>query len=134
MNTFFQILCGAGYLSPRFNNDEGEKFGCVNKKQCLFHPEIDDHFIEDCCEFKNKVQKLMDAKILLVGQMRMQEIEVDMIIDVSSNKETSNDTSITVIFENNISHNPLVYQCPPKFELNNWEIKRMLKVSKGSQK
>jgi len=54
MNTFFQILYGAGYLSPRFSNDEGEKFGCINEKQCLFHPEIDDHFIEDCCEFKNK--------------------------------------------------------------------------------
>ena len=54
MNTFFQILRGAGYLSPRFSNDEGEKFGCINEKQCLFHPEIDDHFIEDCCEFKNK--------------------------------------------------------------------------------
>ncbi|KAA0055641.1 uncharacterized protein E5676_scaffold16G00050 [Cucumis melo var. makuwa] len=25
-------------------------------------------------------------------------------------------------------------QCPPKFELNNWEIKKMLKASKGSQK
>ncbi|KAA0052128.1 Gypsy retrotransposon integrase-like protein 1 [Cucumis melo var. makuwa] len=48
MNTFFQILRGAGYLSPRFSNDEGEKFGCINEKQCLFHPEIDDHFIEDC--------------------------------------------------------------------------------------
>ncbi|KAA0059164.1 RNA-directed DNA polymerase (Reverse transcriptase), Ribonuclease H-like protein [Cucumis melo var. makuwa] len=28
MNTLFQILRGAGYLSPRFNNDEEEKFGC----------------------------------------------------------------------------------------------------------
>ncbi|XP_050939299.1 uncharacterized protein LOC127148916 [Cucumis melo] len=130
MNTLFQILRRAGYLSPRFNNDEGEKFGCANEKQCLFHPEIDDHFIEDCCEFKNEVQKLMDAKILLVGQMSMQEIEVDMIID----KETSNDTSITVISKNTISPNLLVSQFPPKFELNNWEIKRTLKVSKGSQK
>ncbi|KAA0047386.1 uncharacterized protein E5676_scaffold363G00400 [Cucumis melo var. makuwa] len=58
--------------------------------------------------------------------MNMQEIEVDMII----NKETSNDTSITVISKNTIS----VSQFPPKFELNNWEIKRTLKVSKGSQK
>ncbi|KAA0063108.1 uncharacterized protein E6C27_scaffold1337G00160 [Cucumis melo var. makuwa] len=130
MNTLFQILRRAGYLSPRFNNDDGEKFGCANEKQCLFHPEIDDHFIKDCCEFKNEVQKLMDAKILWVGQMSMQKIEVDMIID----KETSNDTSITVISKNTISPNLLVSQFPPKFELNNWEIKRTLKVSKGSQK
>ncbi|KAA0033217.1 uncharacterized protein E5676_scaffold1591G00060 [Cucumis melo var. makuwa] len=61
-----------------FNNDEGEKFGYANEKPCLFHPEIDDHFIEDCCEFKN--------------------------------------------------------ECLPEFELNNWEIKRTLKLSKGSQK
>ncbi|TYK10942.1 uncharacterized protein E5676_scaffold107G00240 [Cucumis melo var. makuwa] len=52
-----------------------------------------DHFIEDCCEFKNEVQKLMDAKILLVGQMSMQEIEVNMITDASSNKKTSNETT-----------------------------------------
>ncbi|KAA0051991.1 uncharacterized protein E5676_scaffold409G002000 [Cucumis melo var. makuwa] len=116
------------YLSPRFNNDEGEKFGCANEKQCLYHLEIDDHFIEDCREFKNEVKKLMDAKILLVGQMNMQEIEVDMIIDAS------NDTSITIISENTISPHPLVYQCPPEFELNNWEIKKTLKVSNGSQK
>ncbi|KAA0038979.1 uncharacterized protein E6C27_scaffold84G00600 [Cucumis melo var. makuwa] len=32
MNTLFQILRRAGYLSPRFNNDEGEKFGCANEK------------------------------------------------------------------------------------------------------
>ncbi|TYK22058.1 putative RNA-directed DNA polymerase (Reverse transcriptase), Ribonuclease H [Cucumis melo var. makuwa] len=62
--------------------------------------------------------------------MSMQEIEVDMIID----KETSNDTSITVISKNTISLNLLISQFPPKFELNNWEIKRTLKVSKGSQK
>ncbi|KAA0060308.1 RNA-directed DNA polymerase (Reverse transcriptase), Ribonuclease H-like protein [Cucumis melo var. makuwa] len=53
MNTLFQILRRAGYLSPRFNNDEGEKFRCANEEQYLFHPKIDDHFIEDCCEFKN---------------------------------------------------------------------------------
>ena len=76
----------------------------------------------------------MDAKILLVGQMSMQEIEVNIIIDPSSNKETSNDTSIMVIFEKTILPNPLVYQCTPKFELNNSEIKRTLKVSKESQK
>ncbi|KAA0032015.1 Gag-pro-like protein [Cucumis melo var. makuwa] len=75
MKTLFQILHGAGYLSPRFNNDDREKIGCTNKEQCLFHPETNDHFIEDCCEFKNKVQKLMDAKILLIGQMSMQEIK-----------------------------------------------------------
>ncbi|KAA0038978.1 putative RNA-directed DNA polymerase (Reverse transcriptase), Ribonuclease H [Cucumis melo var. makuwa] len=62
--------------------------------------------------------------------MSMQKIEVDMIID----KETSNDTSITVISKNTNSPNLLVSQFPPKFELNNWEIKRTLKVSKGSQK
>ncbi|KAA0063343.1 Gag-pro-like protein [Cucumis melo var. makuwa] len=78
MNTLFQIFRGAGYLSQRFNNDDGEKFGCANMKQCLFHPEIDDHSIEDCCELTNK--------------------------------------------------------CPPEFELNNWEIKKTLKVSKGSRK
>ncbi|KAA0047385.1 RNA-directed DNA polymerase (Reverse transcriptase), Ribonuclease H-like protein [Cucumis melo var. makuwa] len=32
INTLFQILRRAGYLSPRFNNDEGEKFGCANEK------------------------------------------------------------------------------------------------------
>ncbi|TYK15865.1 uncharacterized protein E5676_scaffold637G00420 [Cucumis melo var. makuwa] len=80
-------------FTKRYNN-EGEKFGCANGNQCLFHPKIDDHSIEDCYEFKNEVQKLMDAKILLVGQMNMQDIKVDMIIDASSNKETSNDTSI----------------------------------------
>ncbi|KAA0041645.1 uncharacterized protein E6C27_scaffold93G001220 [Cucumis melo var. makuwa] len=52
-----------------------EKIECAYGKQCLFYPEIDDHSIEDCSEFKNEVQKLMDAKILLVGQMSMQEIE-----------------------------------------------------------
>ncbi|KAA0054571.1 Pol polyprotein [Cucumis melo var. makuwa] len=108
----------------------GRSLDAPMRSSVLFHPEIDDHFIEDCCEFKNKVQKLMDAKILLVGQMSMQEIKVDMIID----KETSNDTSITVISKNTISPNLLVSQFPPKFELNNWEIKRTLKVSKGSQK
>ena len=25
------------------------------RKQCLFQPKIDDHFVEDCCEFKNEV-------------------------------------------------------------------------------
>ncbi|KAA0037719.1 uncharacterized protein E6C27_scaffold141G00110 [Cucumis melo var. makuwa] len=93
MNTLFQILHVVGYLSPRFNNDDEEKIGCTNKEQCLFHPETNDHFIEDCCEFKNEVQKLMDAKILLVGQMSMQEIEVNMITDASSNKKTSNETT-----------------------------------------
>ena len=58
MNTFFQILHGAGYLSPRSNNDDRKKVGRANKKQCLFHPEIDENSIEDCCEFKNEVQKL----------------------------------------------------------------------------
>ncbi|KAA0057712.1 uncharacterized protein E5676_scaffold970G00550 [Cucumis melo var. makuwa] len=28
---------------------KGKKFGCANEKQCSFHPEIDDHSIEDCC-------------------------------------------------------------------------------------
>ena len=37
MNTLFQVLHGAGYLSLRFNNDDGEKIGCANEKQCLFH-------------------------------------------------------------------------------------------------
>ncbi|TYK01184.1 uncharacterized protein E5676_scaffold2044G00260 [Cucumis melo var. makuwa] len=107
----------------------------MRQREAVFiPPEIDYHFIEDCCEFKNKIQKLMNVKILLVGQMSMQEIEIDMIIDASSNKKTSKDTSITVISENTISPNPLVYQYPPEFELNNWEIKRTLKVSKGSQK
>ena len=72
----------------------------------------------------------MDAKNLLVGQMSMQEIEVDMITDSSSNKKTSNDTSIAVISKNTIPHHPLVYQCPSEFELNNWEIKKTLKVTK----
>ncbi|KAA0048196.1 uncharacterized protein E5676_scaffold265G002100 [Cucumis melo var. makuwa] len=76
----------------------------------------------------------MDTKILLVGQMSMQEIKVNMIIDASSNKKTSNDTLITVIFENTILPHPLIYQCQPEFEMNNWEIKKTLKVSKGSQK
>ncbi|TYK23240.1 RNA-directed DNA polymerase (Reverse transcriptase), Ribonuclease H-like protein [Cucumis melo var. makuwa] len=102
MNTLFQILHGVGYLSPRSNNDDEEKVGCANKKQCLFHPKTDDHSVEDCFEFKNE--------------------------------ETSNDTSIAVISKNTIPPHPLVYQCPPEFELNNWEIKKMLKVSKGSQK
>ncbi|KAA0045605.1 Gag-pro-like protein [Cucumis melo var. makuwa] len=93
MNTLFQILHGAGYLSPRFNNDDGEKIGCVNKEECLFYLETNDHSIEDCCEFKNWVQKLMDAKILLVGQISMQEIEVNMITDTSSTKKTSNETT-----------------------------------------
>ena len=93
----------------------GRSLDAPMRSSVLFHPEIDDHFIEDCCEFKNEVQKLMDTKILLVGQMSMQEIEVDMIID----KETSNDTSITVISKNTISPNLLVSQFPPKFELNN---------------
>ncbi|KAA0035967.1 uncharacterized protein E5676_scaffold349G00450 [Cucumis melo var. makuwa] len=109
----FEILHGAGYLSPRFNNDDGEKIGCANGKQSLFHPEINDNSIENCCEFKTEVQKLMDAKILLVGQMSMQEIEGDMITNASSNKETSNGTSIAVISENTIPPHPLVYQCSP---------------------
>ncbi|TYK09460.1 uncharacterized protein E5676_scaffold499G00530 [Cucumis melo var. makuwa] len=93
MKTLFQILHGAGYLSPRFNNDDREKIGCTNKEQCLFHPETNDHSIEDCCEFKNEVQKLLDAKILLIGQMSMQEIEVNMITNASSNEKTSNETT-----------------------------------------
>ncbi|KAA0065920.1 uncharacterized protein E6C27_scaffold538G001040 [Cucumis melo var. makuwa] len=44
MNTFFQILYGAGYLSPTSNNDDVEKVGCA-KKRCLFHQETDDHSI-----------------------------------------------------------------------------------------
>ncbi|KAA0039018.1 uncharacterized protein E5676_scaffold584G00320 [Cucumis melo var. makuwa] len=91
----------------------GEKVGCTNKKRCLSHPKIDDHSIEDCCEFKNEVQKLMDAKILLVRQMSLQEIEVNMIMDASSNKETSKGTSIAVISKNTILPHPLVYQYPP---------------------
>ncbi|KAA0063058.1 Gag-pro-like protein [Cucumis melo var. makuwa] len=118
MNTLFQILRGAGYLSPRFNNYEGEKFRCANEKQCLFHFEIN-YSIEDCCEFKNEIQKLMGAKILLVRQMSMQEIEVDIIIDASSNKETSNDTSITIVSGNTILPHSLVYQYPPKFKIRN---------------
>ncbi|KAA0061241.1 uncharacterized protein E6C27_scaffold455G00760 [Cucumis melo var. makuwa] len=93
MKTLFQILHGAGYLSPRFNNDDREKIGCTNNEQCLFHPETNDHSIEDCCEFKNEVQKLMDSKILLIGQMSMQEIEVNMITNASSNEKTSNETT-----------------------------------------
>ncbi|KAA0051534.1 Gag-pro-like protein [Cucumis melo var. makuwa] len=54
MNTLFQILHGAGYLSPRSNNDDEEKVGCANKKQCLFHLKTDDHSVEDCFEFKNE--------------------------------------------------------------------------------
>ena len=97
-------------MSPRFKNDNGKKIVCVNGKQCLFHSKIDDHSIEDCGEFKNEVQKLMDAKILLIGEMSMQEIEVDMITNVSSNKKTSNDTLIAVNSENAIPPHPLVYQ------------------------
>ena len=101
-------------MSLRFNNDEEEKIECAYGKQCLFYPEIDDHSIEDCSEFKNEVQKLMDAKILLVGQMSMQEIEVNMITDASFNKETSNEPSIAIISKNTILPHPLVYQCPPE--------------------
>ena len=69
----------------------------------------------------------MDVKILLVEQISMQEIEVDMLTDASSNKKTSNDTSIAVISKNTILPHPLVYQCALEFELNNWEIKKTLK-------
>ncbi|TYK05801.1 Gag-pro-like protein [Cucumis melo var. makuwa] len=93
MKTLFQILHGVGYLSPRFNNNDREKIECTNKEQCLLHLEINDHSIEDCCEFRNEVQKLMDAKILLIGQMSKQEIEVNMITNASSNEKTSNKTT-----------------------------------------
>ncbi|KAA0041904.1 RNA-directed DNA polymerase [Cucumis melo var. makuwa] len=41
------------------NNDDGEKVGCTNKEQCLFHTEIDGHSIEDCCEFKIEVTSMV---------------------------------------------------------------------------
>ena len=50
----------------------------------------------------------MDAKILLVEQMSMQKGKVYMITDDSSNKETSNDTSVAVISKNTILPHLLV--------------------------
>ncbi|KAA0054730.1 uncharacterized protein E5676_scaffold104G00390 [Cucumis melo var. makuwa] len=59
-------------LHALFNNNDEEKIGCVGGKQCLFHLEGDDRYIEDHYKFKNEVQNLMDAEVLLVRQMSIQ--------------------------------------------------------------
>ncbi|TYK06500.1 uncharacterized protein E5676_scaffold70G00280 [Cucumis melo var. makuwa] len=49
-------------------------------------------------------------------------------------RNEDSEISIAVVSENTSLSHPLVHQCLPGFELNNWEIKKTLEVTKGSQK
>ncbi|KGN51407.1 hypothetical protein Csa_007821 [Cucumis sativus] len=81
MRILFQIPHEAGYI--RLSVDDGNVDGkeSINKKTCLFHLGTCEHSIETCSEFRFEVQKLMDAKILIVSQTNIQETEIDVIFD-----------------------------------------------------
>ncbi|TYK09461.1 uncharacterized protein E5676_scaffold499G00540 [Cucumis melo var. makuwa] len=60
----------------------------------------------------------------------------ELLFDTNQRKRRNEDfeISIVVVFKNTILPHPLVHQCRPGFELNNWEIKKTLEITKGSKK
>ncbi|KAA0043020.1 uncharacterized protein E6C27_scaffold75G00990 [Cucumis melo var. makuwa] len=96
---------------------------------------------------KVRAKKKEKRSTLLVGcEMKEERISIphlfetfkpeELLFDTNQRKRRNEDSeiSIAVVSENTSLSHPLVHQCPPGFELNNWEIKKTLEVTKGSQK
>ncbi|KAA0052108.1 uncharacterized protein E5676_scaffold565G00210 [Cucumis melo var. makuwa] len=94
---------------------------------------------------KVRTKKKEKRSALLVGrEMKEERISIphlsetfkprELLFDTDQRKRRKGDSeiSIVVVSENTILPHPLVHQCPPGFELNNWEIKKTLEVTKGS--
>lgn len=62
---------------------------CIGQKGCSFYIEANEHSIDNCVEFKNEMQKLKDAKILMVSQTGAHEVKADMISNASFSREKS---------------------------------------------